>query len=309
MMTKKKLMMFATACVVVCSSVSSALAVQDQSVAWKFKTGDRFQVTFDQESIVTTSFNLIERKIGTEIKLVMEWEVMGVTDEDVATLRQTIQDISMVMTAPTNTGAQEIKVDSSVEGATKKSVAKDMWAQIKPLIGATFDVQMLANGQVESVDATDETKEVIRTANGSMQLRKLLTPEGLKELFGQSIVVLPKSSFAKGDSWTAARKASTDVGEFSTSETYTFDGEVDRSGTAVQQISVVTETVQDNASDSKNKLIKSEGKGALAFDPAQGIFVGSQFVNDLTFDREYRDSSIKTHTQSNVRMRLEIISQ
>ena len=164
-----------------------------QTIAWKFAVNDAFDVTFTQESVVTTDYNLIKRKIGTQVELNMGWVVTSVDTDGTATIQQTIRGISMVMTTPTQAGVRTIEVNSSkAQDTNAPRVERDMWQQIQPLVGATFDVEMQANAQINSVNASDATMETIRNANGSMLLRQLLTPKGLTQLFGQSLHSTPR---------------------------------------------------------------------------------------------------------------------
>jgi hypothetical protein len=280
----------------------SASESNAQTIAWKFKADDSYSVQLAQESLVTTEYNLIKRRIGTQVELSMDWTVTAVATDGTATIQQTISDISMTMTTPTQDGVRTIEVDSSkTPDSDAPKVERDMWKQVQPLIGASFDVDMQSNGQINSVTTSDATMETIRNANGSMQLRKLLTPEGLTQLFGQTIVQVPPDT---SEPWKVTRTPQTDAGSFESVQTLTVEGETEIESKTLTRITSTTETTQTNT-DGENELIEASGTGELLFDSDAGHFVSSNFDNNFTFKRPYRDSAINTVTTSNVTMKIE----
>ena len=290
----------------------SSVSANAQEIAWNFKSGDAFSVTFDQETIVTSEFNLIERKIGSRVQLMMDWNVSAVSPEGVATIDQTINQIVMTMYVPQvgelragqDAQATKIVVDTSSEEAESK-VAKNMLKQIKPLVNANFTVTMQANGTIDTVVASPETLDAIRNAPGSMKMRELLTPEGLKEIFGQAILVLPKSKFAAGETWTADREATTEIGTFAINDQFTFDGDSEFEGQTLKAISVNSKsslTQQPDAGDAE--FVSSGGEGKLYYDSEAKHFVASEFRNEYTISQPIRETAINTSTVSTVNMRI-----
>lgn len=273
-----------------------------QNLAWKFKPGDNFAVTMEQESIVTTTFNLIDRKIGTRVRLDMDWQVTAVSPTNVATIQQTITDISITMTTPTDTGVKTIQVDSTKTGRDSPRVERNLWKQISPLVGIGFDVEMKANGEIVSVTTTSETMDLLRDADGSMSLRQLLTPDGLRDIFGQSVVVIPDGELE--EPWQREKDSVTEMGNFNSTQTFTLEGEVEIDGRPLQKISSTMTTNQSPEPKSENVLSSSTGTGELFFDKEGGYFTSSSFENQFKFSREYRDSAIDTVTQSSITMKV-----
>ena len=273
-----------------------------QQLAWKFAQGDKFDVSLEQDSQVTTTYNLIDRKIGTQVKLEMAWNVTAVSESNVATIKQTITDISITMTTPTDTGVKTIQVDSTKTDRSAPRVERKMWEQISPLVGISFDVEIQPNGEVVSVTTNKETMELLREANGSMRLRELFTPDGLRDIFGQSIVVIPDGDLS--ESWEQEKASTTDMGNFNSIQTFTLEGDVEIDGRALQKISSTMETRQSDEPKSENILTDSSGKGELFFDESGGYFSSSSFENEFRFTREYRDSAIDTVTRSSVKMKM-----
>lgn len=276
-----------------------------QQLVWKFTAGDSYTVTFDQSSTVTTEFNFIERDVTTKVRLVMDWDVASTDDKSWATINQTIKEIQMTMNSPAPNGGKEIQISSLQDPSKLTGIAADMFKQIQPLANATFVVVMKPNGNIESVDATDKTKEAIRAASGSMPLRQLISPEAFKEIFGQTIVSLPNKKLAKGESWDQSRTSETAMGSFEIRETYTFNGETEFEEQSVAGISLEIRTQPTTPQkESENELVNSSGSGKLYFDVERGYFVASEVTNEFAFKKEYRDSNINTETKSTVSMRI-----
>ena len=289
-----------------CGNVSS------QEVAWGFTNGDAFEVSFDQETIVTTEFNLIERKIGSRVQLTMGWNVSGVTPNGVATIDQTIERIVMTLYAPQvgelragqEAQATTIVADTDLAEVDTK-VAKNMLKQIQPLVNASFTVTMQPNGAIDSVVASPQTLETIRNAPGSMKIRELLTPEGLEQIFGQSIIVLPKSDFKDGETWSGTREATTELGSFSISDQFTFEGDSEFEGATLPTISVSSDSTLNPQEDGEPiEFTGTSGEGKIYFDPAAKIFVASEFRNEYQISQPVRESAVNTNSVSTAKMRI-----
>ena len=298
--------LFLTTLIMLCGNVSS------QEVAWGFSNGDAFEVSFDQETIVTTEFNLIERKIGSQVQLTIGWNVTAVSPDGVATIDQTIERIVMTLYAPQvgelragqEAQATKIVADTDLAEADTK-VARNMLKQIQPLVNANFTVTMQPNGAIDSVVASPATLETIRNAPGSMKIRELLTPEGLKQIFGQSIIVLPKSKFDNGETWTGTREATTELGSFSISDKFTFEGDSEFEEETLTTISVGSEsTLQPNEDDEPVEFTGGRSEGKIYFDPESKIFVASEFRNEYKISQPVRESAINTNSISTAKMRI-----
>ncbi len=270
---------------------------------WRFKVGDKYDVNFDQQSMVTTEYNLIQRKLGTAIRLEMGWDVTGVNAKSEATIAQTIKRIVVTMSTPLDGGnVNEIIVDSDLDEVEDRT-GKEMFKQIKPLVGATFDVTMNSAGEILEVTLTDATKKTIREASGSMRLRDLLTPDGLREMFGQSLVILNQDTYTNGETWNRERSAETSMGTFTLNDGFTYEGSGEAEESALGKFSVDTQTnFSEPAEDNASEFLTSSGKGELQFDFKNGHFVSSEFENSFSFTRKYRDSAINTETTSSTTM-------
>lgn len=274
-----------------------------QELAWKFTKGDTFNVSFEQDTSVSTTYKLIERKIGTRVELTMSWNVIDVSAENVATVEQTITDISITMTTPAQDGVKTIQVDSTKVGKSTPRVERNMWDQIKPLIGIQFEVQMFPNGKIGEVTTSEATMKLLREANGSMRLRELLTPASLRELFSQSVVEIPDGNLA--EPWQVEKDSETDMGSFQSIQTFQVDGETEVEGKSLQRISSSMTTTQTPVEDEEANILQvASGSGELLFDAEAGHFTSSQSENQFTFQRKYRDGQIDTVTKSTVSMRI-----
>jgi hypothetical protein len=120
-------------------------------------------------------------------------------------------------------------------------------------------------------------------------------PEKIKKAANDEIDRLPAEPVTKGESWERTAKRGLGAGQFLTVTTrYTYDGEIDKAGKKLDQISSKVLAVDLTLEDSPLPLtIKStdlkaaESKGELIYDRAQGRVISTtssvRIVGDITF--------------------------
>ena len=71
---------------------------------------------------------------------------------------------------------------------------------------------MNPRGEILDVEIPEQSMQAIREAPASMQIRQVLTKEGLSDLFGQSAIVFPEKSLSAGDTWIDQTEIKNEVG-------------------------------------------------------------------------------------------------
>ena len=276
---------------------------QAQELSWKFKTGDKFRVKFDQLSNSNT--DVLERKVAIKNLVEMEvlWQVAEVDDKGTATIVQVINWAKMEMTNTNpDGGTKSIKVDSREE--PKGPVATQMLKDIAPVVGIDKKVKfkMSAVGEISGFEIPKETMESIRKAPSSMSIRKIFSDEGMNSLFGPASVKLPGGASEKGKTWDSSRELTSDLGKFTQKFVYTI---ADSSDQNTSVINVNCETKRKGKNKSKVEIKSQSGTGTIRFNLTDGYLSESKFKTEIETETPYRDFKIliKTRDEATVEIR------
>ena len=180
---------------------TSLVAQTPEPFRWKFAQGDAFKVDLSQTSVVTSTVDQRSRKTTNTMQMFMNWNVTEVDNENgTATLAQSIDRITLNMVTPTKGGEKVTKLDTD-DTDKNRGLADKLAKQIGPLVGTTISVVLSDRGDIQSVTVPDETMEVLRQAPASMQLRRVFTEQGMKQIIGQSAMTLPADTVDVGQQW------------------------------------------------------------------------------------------------------------
>lgn len=174
-----------------------ATAQAQTLLRWKFAKDQRYAITGTQRTEVVTNVSGKAEKAELEMTMELTWQVEAVDDAGTATLKQAFTRLAMKTTAP---GAAPVSFDSA--SATKPSgAAKEMAANVLPLLNVPFEVKMSARGEVQEVTLSEEGQKALEALPALSQLKELLSPAGLTQLFrfGGG---LPEQEVKPSESWT-----------------------------------------------------------------------------------------------------------
>lgn len=280
----------------VVASLAVAVGLQgaaraDAPLRWKFKPGE------------TVHYNLIQ-KTETTMKLAngrtggskvsqnsdVRWTVESVSPEGVAELTQTIDRVRVRMDSVA--GQPPFEYDSaSDEPAPEGAVASQLVPVFKALAGLKCTLMMDPRGEIREVRIADS---VVQSLEKSFQggLGHLFSKESLKNMIGQSSLILPEEAVEKGKTWTEkAKTPAPQLGTMITDKTYTFQGP-EAADPSLVRIGLDTKTTLEPVADSQIEfeMKKQDGKGEFVFDTNMGRIVSSHIDVEMT-------QSIKTQGQ------------
>ncbi len=287
-----------------CGSV--ATAQQAQPLQWKFTTGDSFEVTFIQTSEITSQVDQRIKDVNSVLTVAMAWQVTSVDETGNATIDQRITGVKLLMTSlPTGVG-RSIDIDTSRSEKPKKGVNSNLLKQIEPLVGAAYQVVMSPRGEIVEVTVPETTLESLRQVPGSLRLRSLMSKAGLKDLFGQAMVVLPEADPVADQPWTSLADVDTEVGNFTRQHTYTWTENRTENGKTLADINLTT-TLEPRETDKTGdvKFISYHGNGTLTMNVTDGYFESSKTTNEMQTEKPYREKVIATTAKTTVEMQIE----
>lgn len=283
---------------IIWSTSTSTLLGQDvgQKLRWALKTGEKLEAVLSQDTNVASSLNNRDQKIGNKMLMELDWTVKT-ADEARFTIEQSIRRIKLTINAPSKGGVKITTIDTAADEPSGQ-LAGELLQQISPLLEKSFLVTTNARGEILEVEIPDASMEAIRQAPASMQIRNVLTKEGLKELFGQSAIAFPENAVANGEAWTAETEYKSDLGKLQKTSEFTYTGTEEKDGIEFNKINVVTKA-QLTHPESKTSLDNFSGTGEILFSANANRMLDSRWKNSLTTSRNYRDKIIRSTVETN----------
>lgn len=276
---------------------NSKLQAQDtgRELRWNLKAEEKLEAILTQDTNITTKLNNRTQEIGNKMTLEMDWEVKS-ADSEKLVIQQSIRRIQLTINAPGKGGVKITTVDTNSKDEPSQ-FAGELLQQVRPLIGTNYLVTVSPRGEITEVEIPKPSMEVIREAPASMQIRNIMTKEGLIELFGQSAIAFPEKAISAGDTWNTDSELKTNLGDFTKTVEFTYSGSKNLDGTEYDEVNVATTAKLNNAA-TKTELDDFSGSGKLLFSADADKVVDSQWQNSLTTSRTYRDKIIQSTVQT-----------
>lgn len=288
---------------------------QDSNVLrWKFVEGDSFQVKLGQTSNIKSNVNDRKVSTGQEVQVWMEWAVDSIDDRSakmtwkftrVASKSETVQ--ATKKDSGDSAIPEVIEFDSDAD-EPENLAAKKLWKGVKPLIDQPFEVTMTDRGEIIDVTIPTKTMEALREFSGSMRVRRLMEEEGIKEVIGQSMCVLPEEEAKPGYTWSSTRTFDIPMGKIRQVTTYTYQGDSTDSENPGLVINVSSEAAVDSfVEDGRPKLeIKSQNSsGKIRLDNEAGFVKSADVSAKMETVTPYRDMEILATMETNLKLNIE----
>jgi hypothetical protein len=281
---------------------------QAPALKWKLKPDDQFEVRLVQSSTSKTKVDSRETLMNNSTTIVIDWKVSEVAESGDATIEQSLKSIKLLVGDPA-VPSQVISYDTALPNVGSKE-SQELLKQVMPLIGLRFDVVMSPWGEIKAVSLPEETKDVLNQLPATMKLRALFSDQGLKDILGSSVVVLPEQEFKAGDQWTTETVTPTVFGNVKRKRTYTLVGTKTVDGREFAEFKMVASMEPDeNGTEGQTKgaslngsLISFSGTGQLMLDLDGGYFTFSEVQNRVETERPYREKMIQTEVTSRIEM-------
>ena len=272
----------------VCGTGIDAEAQETPTLQWRFQPGQVQKIKMDQSTEVSSSVDQRSQKTRNQMTLWMTWNVEQVDQDGAATITQTIDRIRLSAEIPTPSGDELAEFDTdSPDGL--KGVSKKLYQLVSPLVGTSCTLTINPNGDIAKVEIPESSMEILRNAPSSMQIRNVLTDQGIRELFGRSGLVFPDQDLAQQPEWVIKRELENGMGKFAQTQTY----RLSRSEGDLATITMdgTLEPLDQKATD---HLEEFKSGATYQFDAVKGHLTHSQLETELRSKRPYRDLIINT---------------
>jgi len=266
---------------------------------WNLDKGEQFRVHVVQTTRTETTVK--EKSIGMSVQTAMKmlWTVDRV-DAD-GTIRMT-QAFTRLAMKTTDSDSKTVVYDSA-SSAQPSEETKEIGRTVAPLLRSRIAVAMSPRGEIVEVVPTGETESLLADVPALSQWRKLLTTEGINQTLRQSFVVLPESSVADGDTWTADYDIDSPVGKIQVANTYTYQGTESENGGSFEKITVVTQTKVESDEQPLEKAALPTFRqyaGVFYFDIGAGRLVQSRLTQEMASEVPYQDTKIQAKASSTI---------
>jgi len=276
--------------------LSDGLFAQDakDQLRWRFKPGERFDVSLIKTGNVETQVDTRIRKVEIESQLEFEWNVIKVAKGE-TTIEQKLTRVVLESGAPGDVSAQRLSYDSS-NVVYRKGISNTVANQLKPLIGLTYQFVISDRGEVKSVMIAEDQQTIVEAIPASLPIKDLLTSKGQQSNLGSATWVCPET-MSDDRTWKTKQLLDSELGTYNRVSRYTAGQPEDD----VVQIDFVT----DVKHDPKMALKMFEGQGRIEFDTADGYVRSSESSTRMTTESPYRDLIVKTTIEMSSELKME----
>lgn len=285
---------------------------QKPTLRWKFEAGNQYEITIDQTTALETETELVKQKIDTSSSVRFGWLVKEVDLKGLAQIEMVIQSVQIKVLMPVAGGLRTLHIDTAAVNDGKADPQQtEMLQNLQAVIGKPIQLQVTDRGEIKTVEVDEATKTAIRQAPQSMQIRQMLTEDGLRELFASGAPVLPEIELKTGESWTVTKDFANSAGKFRRDQILTWVGGETHENVAQEKIDVAatltfldSKPMQGQTEAAKLTLKDQKTTGTIWFDPEHGMITQGSIASSLVTASPYREKSIVTRTSSQVELRV-----
>ncbi len=246
----------------------AAIASAAEPLRWKLKVGDKLNYHTTQDMTMRIDAGAAGQMVTTFHQTVdMTWNVERLTEDGSAVIEQSIDRVTMSMTAPKGPA---FEYDSDAEGP-----AVGMAAMIAPMFDAMtegkFEITMTPRGEVRDIKLPQNVLDALKYSPGAAVMGDMATAEGLQQMLMQRAIVLPEESPVQGESWpNTATLNNPMVGKQTVETSYRYEGmkDVDGVNLAVFRPSIKMEFEGDQMA--QMKITEQQSDGEVLFNQEAG---------------------------------------
>lgn len=265
--------------------VASPLQAQGpaKQLRWKLRPGEALQVSFSQNMEMTTGMAANDVKTVANMGMSMRWDVLGMDQNGIYDIGQTIDRVTMQMVVP---GGHNIQYDSAQPGEPQGMI-KALASSIDPLIGIDFTQKLSNRGEILQVELSEKSKARLAATPAAAQLQQIFSKDGLKSLLHQAATVLPQNAIRPGESWTGSSETKSPVGNMVMDMTYVYRGTEQVDGRPQERIDVDVKVgfgKDESALGLKVNIAEQKNSGTMYFDAAQGRFTKTDLVQKMKLE-------------------------
>ena len=298
MLTQPKRITFVAVCLATLASASQA-----QELRWKLAADDEFSVAQTQTTTIDTRVEKRDSKIDSSVSLIGNWKVTNVSDDNVASIEQTVESIKVLINNPSDS-TKSVAIDTASSTRPAKN-SRALLKELQPLVGMKFLLKMNDQGEVIDVTVPDETQTQLDTIPTDSWLKALLDPGKLQGQIRSTNLALPKQDLTVGQSIELAptTNPATVVAGTLGKRKMTYVGQKTKDGKQVDVFTLSTaekfDAVEsappgDSAQPDQPSVATFEWAGKLLFDRDAGHCTSCENQTTIKTSSSHRNMAIST---------------
>ncbi len=250
--------------------LGTAPAQAQVTLRYKFKDGDQLHYEMLQKMDMKMKVGANDFGMNMNQHMDVTWKVVKVDPDGKAEVVHRIDSIRVTMDTPQGKVEYDSKSNKEPQGLIGQAVAPIFNA----MAGAEFSATMDPRGQTSNVQIPEKLIETIKSKLAAAPgIGQMFSPESLKRMMNQGVLVLPKEPVSKGQTWTEKQEVKMPFGAMHVTNTMTYEGPAGAGG--LHKIGMAPSMVMeaDPNAPVKVKMKGSDGKGYAIFDSAAGRLV------------------------------------
>jgi hypothetical protein len=255
-------------------------AAAQTTLRYKFKKGEKLNYVLEQKAGMSMNFMGQDIQIDFGSTMDMSWDVKDVDADGKAKMVQKFDRIRFTMDGgPTG----KIEYDSK-DGKEPEGLAGKMMAPMfKALAGAEVSLTLDPQGKATDVKVPEKVIKALKNVPGGGGLGEMFSEDGLKHMFDQVGLVVPKEAISKGKSWNQSAETKTPAGKMKIEVVNTLEEPVKRDGKDLEHVAMKPKISMDPDPDAPIKIaLKSQdAKGSAYFDVTAGRLVETNTTQNL----------------------------
>ncbi len=242
----------------------------------KFKQGQIFKVTMNQETKQTISVMGQTQEMPMTMVMEMTWDITDAS-ADGFTIVQTIDRVQMKMKIPMQ---GEVNYDSKNPGGGGQ-IATMLGTMFKPMLNTKFEQKMNRLGKVLEVNIPDSA---LKGIEANPLLKKFFSKDAFQEMMSKMSPVLPEKAIDKGFSWESSVETPAPFGKMKMKTKYTYEGEEVHNNKKLDKFGIVLniEMEMQPGATALLKVQDQKSTGTMYFDSEAGYFVENVINQEMT---------------------------
>ena len=288
----------AIATAAVCTLAATAQA--QVQLKWKFQQGQKLNLQLAQD--MTIAIAVQGQAINQKIQMGMDlaWDVKQVDSQGVATIDQKFSRIRMTMEMPFG----KLQVDTNNE--EHEGPAAQIAEQLKPLTEGVITQKLSPSGEVLEVKLDEKATAAL--ANNP-QFKEMFGEDGIKQMFGQSMVTLPEKAVNVGDTWDIAQGVKSPFGQVKLDSQYTYEGMAEHNGKQLAKIGIKGTMKIDKADADPQEQLKLDIKessitGTAWFDTNAGLLVDTDVLQKASMALETGGQKLEPNITTDTKLQV-----
>jgi hypothetical protein len=269
--------------VAVCSVLLAQPCAAQTKLAYKFKAGDKLEYVFDQKMKIAMNVNDMDINMQLDQSIEKTWQVKKVDAKGNARIRVRFQRVKMSMEGFTGV----IEIDSKDDKELKDPVGKVLGEVVKALAAVDMTLTTDPQGEVSDVELSEASAKKLRDLPASDMVGNFASESTIKAMV-QGGLVFPAAGVAKGKPWSRKLTLDMGFGKIVTDTAFVYEGEVERDGRKLHEISLKPKATLEPSPDAKIqvKMKSMESKGKCLFDNALGraVEIGSDATLEMVIE-------------------------